>query len=130
MLLTQITNKESIIGIGEFYLSQLRTIARRTASQLLKNWSREAGFSAVLYLVRTKNIKQVVDSFSFQKKRSDIHNSHGLGTWGSTGTAVPGQKFLLLGNGPFSLLIKADVQCIFDRTQSVSVAVKFRFTHV
>ena len=37
---------------------------------------------------------------------------------------------LLLITVPFPLLIKADVQCMFDRTRSILVAVRFRFTHV
>ena len=103
MLLTQITNKESIIGIGEFYLSQLRTIAHKTASQLLKNWSREAGFSAVLYLVRTKNIKQVVDSFlrGFKKRDQMYTTAMALAPGGALALLSQDKNFYFWAMGPF-----------------------------
>ena len=95
-------------------------------------------FSTVLYLVRTKNIKQVRDTFpqGFKKKNSPASTQQvsvalapGKGVI-EGGPALVSQEerhliFIFnmdilysLVNVSFSLIIKADVQCMFDRPQT------------
>ena len=96
-------------------------------------------FSTVLYLVRTKNIKQVRDTFlqGFKKKNSPASTQQvsvaltpGKGVIIEGGPALVSQEerhliFIFnmdilysLVNVSLSLIIKADVQCMFDRPQT------------
>ena len=97
-------------------------------------------FSTGLYLVRTKNIKQVRATFlqGFKKKEQSSKytaSQCGLGTWEGSliiegGPTLVSQEerhliFIFnmdilysLVNVSFSLIIKADVQCMFDRPQT------------
>lgn len=56
--------------------------------------------------------------------------SMALAPGGALALVSQDKNSLLLISVPFPLLIKADVQCMFDRTQSILVAVRFRFTQV
>ena len=64
----------------EYYLSQ--TIGWNTASQItLRNCSREAWFSAVLCLIRTKNIKQVSKTLFQNLKKKKIDQQEHSDSW-------------------------------------------------
>ena len=77
----KIINKQSIIGIEKHFIeAQLRTMAWKTlldnSEELL--W-RSMVFITVLYLVRTKNIKEVRDTFLQglkKKKRKEKKDQH------------------------------------------------------
>ena len=93
--------------------------------------------STVLYLVRAKNSKQVRDTFLQKKKDRPAHTRTAYAVWPwnlgrdsyhqkSTDIGVPGRGAfhfqhgysLLLVSVPFSLIIKADIQCMFVRPQT------------
>lgn len=70
----KVINTQSITGIEKnLSCAKLRTTTPKTTSQItLRNFSGEAWFSAQFsYLVRTKHIKQVRDTFlqDFKKKK-------------------------------------------------------------
>ena len=125
--------------IEKFYLSQTED---QLASQIsLRNGPGEAVFGTVLYLVQTRHIEQVRDIFLHGFKKTQQTSSYtystqfGLPT--SKGSLIirgglesVSQKegylififnvnffFKLLVNVTFSLLIKGDIQCMFDRPQ-------------
>ena len=73
-------------GRKDCYLSKQRTITQKTASQITpRNYSREAWFSAVLFLVTTKTTKQVRYTFlqdlNKQKIITCTVSQYGLDTW-------------------------------------------------
>ena len=107
--------------------------------------------SIVLYLVRINNIKQARDIFPqvFKKQNKTIDqqvHSESVRLWHQgresyhqrrTSTDIPGMEalnphfqhghsLLLLVDISFSLIIKAYVQCIFYRLQSILVSIKFK----
>ena len=69
-------NKQSIIRIERsFSCAKMRTVAQKTVSWMnLRNCPGEAWFSSVLYLVRTKNIKLIRDTFL--KAHKPVHAQH------------------------------------------------------
>ena len=155
----KIVHKQSIIKIEKSFIwAKLRTIAWKTASQItLRNCSREAWFLAVLYLVRTKNIKQVRDTFlqgfknkkkQKQKNRTDqyVHTAsqYGLGTWKGSliiegVLALASQEKghltfnmdIISGQCALFLIIKADYNtCLIGHNLAVLVGIQFKLTHV
>ena len=76
----------------EFYLSQTEDNSQKTASQMIEQLlQRSMGFSLVLHLVRTKNIKQVRDtSFKVSKKKKKTKQiSKSVWPWHLGGESYP-----------------------------------------
>ena len=135
-VLMKIINKQSIIGIGKrFIWAKLRTIVQKTVSQItLRNCSKHSFISCQNKECQTSP-GYIPSTFEKNQISMYIASQYGLGTWeGSLTEGVPalasqeGRHLMFIFNMavlyfwspcPFPLIIKADVQCRFDKPRTV-----------
>ena len=115
--------------------TKLRTIAWKITP---RNCSREAGFSAQFYVLSEQRISNKSRMHAFKASRKTDEHFHSKSVWPGrlgresyhqrrTSTGVAGREAfnlyfqheysLLLVTAPLFKIVKADVQCMFDRPQ-------------